>query len=294
MTALKRQLLVFCASGSFCVVRLHNFTAGETAHVSASTVYDAIGGGYARQRRPDPRIAARVTAALGTARTVLNVGAGAGSYEPADRAVVAAEPSAVMIAQRLPGAAPAVQARAEALPFADRAFDAVMAVLTLHHWADRAGGLAECARVARERVVILTWDPASSGFWLIQEYLPEFMALDRRQFPAMDTLRAALGDALGPGARVDVTPVPIPSDCEDGFLGAFWARPAAYLDPAVRAGISSFARADLAPEVEAGLERLRTDLASGAWEARHGGQQAVDARDVGYRLVVAEAGARPA
>jgi SAM-dependent methyltransferase len=257
--------------------------------VSTSAVYDAIGRGYARQRRPDPRIAAWVTAALGAARTVLNVGAGAGSYEPAGRAVVAAEPSAVMLAQRLPGAAPAVQARAEALPFAGRAFDAVMAVLTLHHWADHAGGLAECARVARERVVLLTWDPASSGFWLVREYLPEFLALDRRQFPATDALRAALGDAFGPGARVDVTPVPVPGDCEDGFLGAYWARPAAYLEPAVRAGISSFARADLAPEVAAGLERLRADLASGAWEARHGGLRAADALDVGYRLVVAEA-----
>ena len=262
--------------------------------MSASAVYDTIGRGYVRQRRPDPRIAARVTAALGAARTVLNVGAGAGSYEPAGRAVVAAEPSVVMIAQRLPGAAPAVQARAEALPFADRAFDAVMAVLTLHHWSDRAVGLAECARVARERVIILTWDPASSGFWLVQDYLPEMLALDRRQFPAMDALRATLGNALGPGARVDVTPVPVPGDCVDGFLGAFWARPAAYLEPAVRAGISSFARADLAREVEVGLERLRADLASGAWEARHGVSRAAEALDIGYRLVVAVAGASKA
>ncbi len=262
--------------------------------MSASAVYDSIGRGYARRRRPDPRIAARVTAALGAARTVLNVGAGAGSYEPAGRAVVAAEPSAVMLAQRPSGAAPAVRARAEALPFADRAFDAVMAVLTLHHWADRAGGLAECARVARDRVVLLTWDPASPGFWLVREYLPGFLAMDRQQFPGMDALRAALGDALGPGARVTVAPVPVPGDCVDGFLGAFWARPAAYLDPAVRAGISSFARADPAPEVEAGLERLRADLASGAWEARHGRLRAADALDVGYRLVVAEAGARAA
>jgi SAM-dependent methyltransferase len=259
--------------------------------VSRSAVYDAIGRGYARQRRPDPRIAARVTAALGAARTVLNLGAGAGSYEPADRTVVAAEPSAVMLAQRLPGAAPAVQARAEALPFTDRVFDAVMPVLTLHHWADRAGGLAECARVARERVVVLTWDPGSAGFWLVQEYLPGFLALDRRQFPAMDALRAALGDAFGPGTRVEVTPVPIPRDCVDGFLGAYWARPAAYLEPAVRAGISSFARAELAPEVAAGLERLHADLASGTWEARHGALRAADALDVGYRIVVAEASA---
>ena len=262
--------------------------------MSARAAYDAIGREYARQRRPDPRIAARVTAALGAARSVLNVGAGAGSYEPDGRGVVAVDPSAVMLAQRPPGAAPAVQARAEALPFADRSFDAVMAVLTLHHWTDGAGGLAECARVARARVVLLTWDPASSGFWLVQEYVPAFLALDRRQFPGMDALRAVLGNALGPGARVEVTPVPVPGDCVDGFLGAFWARPAAYLEPAVRAGISPFARADLALVVEAGLERLRADLASGAWEARYGDLRATDALDVGYRLVVAEAGARAA
>lgn len=145
--------------------------------MSASAVYDAIGRGYARQRRPAPRIAAQLTAALGGPRTVLNVGAGAGSYEPDDRAVVAAEPSAVMLGQRPRGAAPAVQARAEALPFADRAFDAVTAILTLHHWADPVGGLAECVRVARDRVVLLTWDPASAGFWLVEEYLPEFLAV---------------------------------------------------------------------------------------------------------------------
>jgi len=246
----------------------------------ADPVYDTIGRGYAQQRRPDPRIAAHVTAALGGARSVLNVGAGAGSYEPPDRRVVAVEPSAVMLAQRPPGAAPAVQARAEALPFADRTFDVAMAVLTIHHWADRAGGLAECARVARERVVLLTWDPAADGFWLVQEYFPEFIETDRRQFPGIP----AYAEAFGPSARVRVTAVPVPRDCLDGFLGAYWARPEAYLDPAVRAGISSFAR----PGNETGLERLRADLASGAWRARHGQLLAEDALDVGYRLVVAE------
>ena len=242
-------------------------------------VFDTIGRGYARQRRPDPRIAAQLTAALGGARSVLNVGAGAGSYEPPDRRVVAVEPSAVMLAQRPPGAAPAVQARAEALPFPDRAFDALMAVLTLHHWADRAGGLAECARVARQRVVLLTWDPAADAFWLLQEYLPAFVEVDRRQFPPMATYE----EAFGPGARVEVAVVPVPHDCVDGFLGAYWARPAAYLDPGVRAGISSFAH----PGAEPGLERLRADLATGAWYARHGHLLASDALDLGYRLVVA-------
>lgn len=252
--------------------------------MSQSAVYDSIGRGYARQRRPDPRIAARLAAALGAARSVLNVGAGAGSYEPSDRRVLAVEPSAVMLAQRPPDAAQAVQARAEALPFPDRSFDAVMAILTIHHWADRARGLAECARVARERVVLLTWDPEADAFWLLREYLPAIVEVDRRLFPPM----AAYAGAFGPGARVETAVVPVPRDCIDGFLGAYWARPAAYLDPVVRAGISSFAM----PGSDEGLERLRADLASGVWAARHGHLLAADELDVGYRLVVADLAGR--
>jgi len=242
-------------------------------------IYDTIGRTYAQQRRPDPRIADQLTAALAGARSVLNVGAGSGSYEPPDRPVVAVEPSAVMLAQRPPGAAPAVRARAEALPFPDRAFDAVMAVLTLHHWADRARGLAECARVARERVALLTFDPEADAFWLVRAYLPAFAEADRRVFPPM----AAYAEAFGPDVPVEVAAVPVPRDCVDGFLGAYWARPAAYLDPAVQAGISSFA----SPGTEAGLARLRGDLASGAWHERHGHVLAADELDLGYRLVVA-------
>jgi SAM-dependent methyltransferase len=242
--------------------------------------YDTIGRGYVSQRRPDPRIGAQLLAALADARSVVNVGAGGGSYEPPDRWVVAVEPSAVMLAQRAPEAAPAVQARAEALPFPNRTFDAVMGVLTLHHWADRARGLAECARVARQRVVLLTWDPEADAFWLLREYLPAITEADRRVFPPM----SAYADAFGRGAHVEVEAVPVPRDCVDGFLGSYWARPAAYLDPAVRAGMSSFA----SPSAEAGLARLAADLASGAWHARHGDLLATDAFDVGYRLVVAQ------
>lgn len=242
-----------------------------------SVLYDEIGRGYAGRRRPDPRIHAALAAALGGARSVLNVGAGSGSYEPDGPVVVAAEPSAVMIAQRPPGSAPAVQSRAEALPFADADFDAVLAVLTLHHWTDRAGGLAECARVARERVVLLTWDAAAGGFWLVQDYLPEFLELDRRQFPAMEEYAAMLG------TRVEISTVPIPRDCVDGFLGAYWARPEAYLDARVRSSISSFARLD----TRRGLARLRADLVSGAWHDRHGHLLETDALDVGYRIVTA-------
>ena len=242
-------------------------------------LYDTIGRGYAQRRRPDPRIAARLVAALGDARSVLNVGAGAGSYEPSDRSVVAVEPSAVMLAQRPTGAAAAVQARAEALPFPDRAFDAAMAVLTLHHWTDRVGGLAECTRVARERVVLLTWDPAADAVWLVREYFPEFAETDRKLFPPI----AAYAEVFGPDARVEISAVPVPRDCIDGFVGAYWARPEAYLDPAVRKGMSSFGR----PGLEGGLERLRADLASGAWHSRHGHLLGLDALDLGYRLVVA-------
>ena len=247
--------------------------------MTAAPIYDTIGQGYARQRHPDPRIAVQLTAALDGARSVLNVGAGTGSYEPPDRSVVAVEPSAVMLAQRPPSAAPAVQARAEALPFPNQAFDAVMAVLTIHHWADRAGGLAACARVARQRVVVLTRNPEDDAFWLLRDYLPAFMEIGRGHLPPMSAYAAA----FGPGARVDVAAVPVPRDCIDGFFGAYWARPAAYLDSAVRAGISLFAR----PGTEEGLERLRADLASGAWHARHGHLLAEDALDIGYRLVVA-------
>ena len=242
-------------------------------------IYDTIGQGYGRQRRSDPRIEVRLWAGLGDARSVLNVGAGAGSYEPADRSLVAVEPSAVMLGQRARDAAPAVQARAEALPFRDGAFDAVMGVLTLHHWADRARGFAECLRVARRRVVLLTWDAEADAFWLTRDYFPAFAERDRKAFPPI----AEYARAFGNGARVTIEPVPVPRDCVDGFLGAYWARPAAYLDPAVRAGISSFSL----PGTEEGVELLAADLASGAWHARHGHLLEQDELDLGYRLVVA-------
>ncbi len=246
----------------------------------AAALYDTIGRCYARQRREDPRIAACLTEALGAARSVLNVGAGAGSYEPADRFVVALEPSAVMLAQRPPHAAPAVRGRAEALPFADGAFDAVMAILTIHHWTDRAAGLAECARVAHRRVVVFTWDPEADAFWLLKDYFPELVEVDRRQMPPLP----AYADLFDSAFDVRIAPVPVPPDCIDGLLGAYWARAEAYPDPTVRAGISLFARAG----VDAGLERLRADLASGAWDARHAASRTADQLVLGYRLVVAE------
>jgi SAM-dependent methyltransferase len=239
--------------------------------------YDTLGIGYGSHRRPDARIAAHVAAALGDAASVVNVGAGAGSYEPAGRCVVAVEPSAVMVAQRAADGAPAVRATADALPLKSGSVDAAMAVLTIHHWPDWRRGLTEMRRVARRQVAILTWDPAHAGFWLVQDYFPEILRIDRRIFPPV----TETAEVLGP---VDVRPVPVPADCSDGFLGAYWRRPAAYLDEGVRGAISTFARISAAD----GLARLDADLASGAWHERYGHLMAMDELDVGYRLVIAD------
>lgn len=243
--------------------------------------YDERTAGYSEVRRPDPRIRAAVRAALGDARSVVNVGAGTGSYEPRDLEVIAVEPSETMRAQRPPHAPPAIDGRAEALPLADGAADAALAVLTVHHWTDRAAGLAELVRVARRRVVVLTWDPDMAGsLWLVRDYLPEAAELDRERFDALAEVVAALG-----GARVE--PVPIPHDCTDGFMAAYWRRPERYLDPEVRPGISTFQA--LAPEVvEGALARLAADLASGEWLRRNAGLLELEALDLGYRLLVAE------
>jgi SAM-dependent methyltransferase len=243
-------------------------------------LYDTIGGGYATTRRADPRIAAAIDRALDDARTIVNVGAGTGSYEPTDREVTAVEPSAAMIAQRPPGAAPAVQGVAEALPFDDVSFDAALATMTLHHWNDVWRGLAELRRVARDRVVILTWDPAVAGAsWLIADYLPELLELDLFRFPEAAAISSALGGA-------EVWPVPIPRDCRDGFIEAFWARPEAYLAPSIRAGASGM-RALGPAVVEPAMDRLAADLDSGAWDRRHGHLRELGELDLGYRLVVA-------
>jgi SAM-dependent methyltransferase len=240
--------------------------------------YDTIGVGYTRVRREDPRIAARIRAALGDAGTVVNVGAGAGAYEPADLDVTAVEPSEVMRAQRPPETAPVIDASAEALPFADGSFDAAMAVLTDHHWSDLARGLAELRRVAR-RQVLFTWDGgAALDSWLVRDYFPGFARFSR-EARALGLMLERLG-----GGRIEV--VPIPHDCMDGFFHAYWRRPEAYLDERVRAGISVFSR--LPPEeVDEGLTRLRADLDSGEWHRRNAGLLDLEELDLGYRLVAA-------
>ena len=236
--------------------------------------YDTIGVNYANLRKPDLRIAQVIAGALGSAETVVNVGAGAGSYEPEDRKVTAVEPSAEMISQRAESDATVIQGVAEDLPFDDNAFDAAMAVLTIHHWTDQPKGLAEMRRVARGPVVLLTFDPEHKDFWLL-DYLPGLAALDDSQMPKLPFYERHLGD-------VEISAVPVPHDCTDGFMAAYWRRPAAYLDPKIRAAISPFwALGDISAE----LSKLERDLVSGAWAERYASLLELDAYDAGYRLV---------
>jgi hypothetical protein len=225
--------------------------------------YDRHGHGYATVRRPDPRIAAQVHAALGDARTVLNVGAGAGSYEPTDRYVVAVEPSAAMRAQRPAAAVPAIDAVAERLPFDDNTFDAAMATVTVHQWSDTERGLRELRRVSRGPVLVLTFDGDALDLLWLAGYAPELIAAERRRYPRI----AHIAALIGASARIE--PVAIPIDCVDGFTEAFYARPERFLDPSVRAAQSAWGFVDDAAQSRA-VERLRADLDSGAWDAEHG------------------------
>lgn len=245
--------------------------------------YDQHGAGYATVRRPDPRIARQVHTALGESLTVLNVGAGTGSYEPSDRYVLAVEPSATMRSQRPAGAAPAVDATAEHLPFDDDTFDAAMATMTIHQWTDVSRGLREMRRVARGPVVVLTLDAAAlDQFWLT-DYIPEVVPVERARFPTLEQVT----DLLAPEStevRVDV--VPVPRDCTDGFGEAFYARPEAFLQPEVRAFTSGLVLTDPAA-VQRGLDRLQQDLASGAWDRRYGALRTQPERHGALGLVTA-------
>ena len=256
--------------------------AKEGSDMSSAQLYDTIGATYTVTRRTEPRIAARIWAALGDARTVLNVGAGTGSYEPSDRDVTAVEPSAVMRAQRPAGAARCVAATAESLPFEDQSFDAAMAFATIHHWQDPIAGLREMQRVAR-RVVVFTCDTSDRSwrrrFWLTRDYLPEVAALR-----ACRVLASLTELAVAIGARME--PVPIPWDCADGFFEAYWRRPEAYLDENVRRGISGWTL--VGPDVEQRAVRsLREDLASGRWAERNRDLVDLEAAELGLRLLIA-------
>ena len=245
---------------------------------SAGDRYDTIGRSYAKTRREDPRIAAQVHAALGPG-SVVNVGAGSGNYEPPARTVVAVEPSVQMIRQRADGRGPVVRAVAEALPFADGSFDVAMAVLTIHHWSDPVAGVREMARVAPRQVVFFYEPLRTHGFWAV-EYFPAALSLPMELDPPGERL---LRDHLDVS---EVRPVLVPRDCTDGFGVAFWARPEAYLDPEVHAGMSWLAMLPLR-EREQGAARLRADLRSGEWDRRHGHLRQQDVFDGGYRIAIA-------
>lgn len=247
----------------------------------ADATYDRIGVGYREHRRGDPRIAARIEEALGDARSVVNVGAGAGSYEPREREVTAVEPSAEMISQRPADAAPAIQASAESLPFDDDSFDAAMGVLTAHHWTDLSAGLNEMQRVARLRIVMVAFDPeALESLWITADYFPAMLGLKRPSGAGSPELAAML-------PATTTSPLPVPRDCADHFFAALWARPEMLFDDDVVRpmwvwqGIPEEAR-------QAGRERLAADLESGAWEQRYGHLRQQSELDVGLRLVVSE------
>jgi SAM-dependent methyltransferase len=247
------------------------------------THYDRIGVGYSAIRRPEPRIAARIEAALGEAGSVLNVGAGTGSYEPTDLGVTAVEPSQTMIAQRPPGSAPVVEGFAEDLPFEDGSFDATMAIITIHHWNDVWAGLVEMVRVARQRVVVLTFDPTPvEELWLVRDYFPGALDYHASAMPPIAELTAMLPNAT-------VEPVPIPNGCADGFFVAIWDRPEMHLDPNVRRASSSWHQMPQ-DEIEHGLAQLRADLESGRWDERNGHLRTAAELDVGLRLVMTELG----
>jgi SAM-dependent methyltransferase len=245
-------------------------------------VYDTIGQGYTTNRRPEPRWAALINQRLAGARRIVNVGAGAGSYEPVvpGVSVVAVEPSAVMVAQRPTGAAPVVRGSGTALPLGDDSFDAALAVLTLHHWGDWHAGLLELARVAPLRVILTIDFAAHAEFWLLRDYLPEVAAVERALTPSVEQIMNTI-------PVTEVVPLPLPADMVDGVLGAHWQRPEAYLDPVVRGNTSPLALADPAVIARA-VAALSADLASGAWRRRNADLFERDEYDVGYRLVVSE------
>ena len=241
--------------------------------------YQKIGKGYARFRQPEPRIAAQIHAALGDARTVLNVGAGAGSYEPADREVTAVEPSASMRAQRPAHLAPAIDAVAENLPFPDASFDASMATVTVHQWNDLGRGLGEMWRVTRGPVVLLVCDPERMSDYWLNDYIPEVRQVEARRFPPLARICNALG------GNVAVESVPVPLDCRDGFNEAYYGRPEALLNPAARLACSSWSL--VPPEAVSRFEReLAGDLADGTWDRLYGHWRREPAFDGPLRLIV--------
>jgi SAM-dependent methyltransferase len=244
-------------------------------------LYDELGKSYTATRRADPRIYAHIARALDDATSVVNIGAGTGSYEP-PQTIAAVDPSLTMLSQRPADAAPVVQAVAEHLPLRANCADAAMAILTVHHWRDVEAGIAEMRRVARRRIVIFTSQfDKISRFWLLAEYLPAALDLERQQAVPVELLTSLLD-------RPRVEPVTIPHDCEDGFGVAYWRRPEAYLDPLVRSGISLLSRTD-PDQLRSGLTRLADDLESGRWQREHADLVERDSLDLGFCLVIGDA-----
>ncbi len=244
-----------------------------------NALYDTIGKGYAEYRKPDPRIATQIEDALGGARTIVNIGAGTGSYEIPGKHIAAVEPSAEMRAQRAPDAVKAIEGSAEAIPFPDKSFDAATAFLTTHHWADQEKGLREMKRVARKRCVFFDQDFTGIDFWLLNDYFPDVIPNFSALLP-LDKAQQVFG-------AIRIVPVPVPHDCTDGFMCAYWRRPQAYLDAGVRGAISFFS---WARDVDERIAKLRSDLEDGAWVRRNGHILQETERDFGYRLVIAEIG----
>ena len=256
-----------------------------TRHIDGSAGdadYGRIGGGYARYRRPEPRIAALILAALGDAASILNVGAGAGSYEPLDRHVTAVEPSAAMRAQRPAHLPVAIDAVAEALPFPDKRFDASMATFTIHQWPDLAAGLLEMRRVTRGPVAILSCDPDALDLFWLAAYAPEVIEVEARRYPAIEAIIAGLG------GRADVIPVPIPLDCIDGFGEAYYGRPECLLDPGARLACSAWSFVGSSVEARF-VQTLSQDLESGAWDAKYAALREQPSFEGSLRLVVGQA-----
>lgn len=240
--------------------------------------YDKIGINYSNKRETDPRIAQVLFNELKGAGRILNIGAGTGSYEPPNMDLIGIEPSSEMISQRKSGSYPVLQAAAEKIPFEDKSFSHSMAVLSIHHWEDRAQGFREVNRVTRDKFVALSWDAGAGPFWLTRDYFPEFFKRDAAHFPNLDNLGVYFEE-------VKMEPILIPQDCRDGFLAAYWKRPEAYLDPQVRLSISSFSKID---DAGPGLEKLKADLDSGAWARKNASILDKEAIDAGYRLVTAK------
>ena len=215
-------------------------------------LYDTIGINYSNLRCPDYRIEQLIGAAISDARTVLNVGAGAGSYEPNDKKVTALEPSIKMIRQRSPSNKTIIQGSAEHIPFDNLYFDASMAILTVHYWSDQQKGVSEMRRVTRDKLVFLTFYPAFREFWLT-DYFLELITMNEDKMPKLKDFENWLGS-------IEVSPVQIPHDCTDGFLAVYWRRLTAYLDKRVRAAMSSFWALK---DVSQGLERLEADIKNG-------------------------------